>query len=56
MKQFFILLLAVAGCNFLQAQSVVINTASPNSSAQLDVVSTTKGLLIPRMIASQRTD
>lgn len=36
-------------------QAVGIGTNSPHSSAQLDVVSTTKGLLIPRMNAGQRT-
>ncbi|HEV8081942.1 MAG TPA: tail fiber domain-containing protein [Chitinophagaceae bacterium] len=37
--------------NFLiaQSQSVGIGTTSPNTSSQLDVTSTTKGLLIPRM-------
>jgi hypothetical protein len=33
---------------------VGINTPSPDNSAQLDIVSTTKGLLIPRMTQSQR--
>jgi hypothetical protein len=32
-----------------QAQSVGIGTTSPNSSAQLDISSTSRGLLIPRM-------
>ena len=36
------------------AQSVGIGTASPSPSAQLDVASTTKGMLIPRMSQSQR--
>lgn len=35
-------------------QSVGINTNTPNASAALDVVSTTQGVLVPRMIASQR--
>ena len=38
----------------LNAQ-VGIGTANPDQSAQLDVVSTTKGVLIPRITASQRT-
>jgi hypothetical protein len=38
----------------MAAQSVGINTPTPNSSAQLDIVSTTKGLLIPRMTQAQR--
>jgi hypothetical protein len=37
------------------AQSVGIGTISPNSSAQLEIASTTKGLLIPRLGAGQRT-
>ena len=37
------------------AQSVGIGTSSPNNSAVLDVSSSTKGLLIPRMNTLQRT-
>ncbi|MCW3106139.1 MAG: hypothetical protein JWQ09_645 [Segetibacter sp.] len=33
---------------------VGIGIATPNTSAQLDITSTDKGLLIPRMLASQR--
>jgi trimeric autotransporter adhesin len=40
---------------FLNAQSVGINTTTPDASAALDVKSTTKGLLIPRMTTVQRT-
>lgn len=36
------------------AQSVGIGTLTPNSSAQLDVSSTSKGLLIPRMTEAQK--
>jgi hypothetical protein len=36
------------------AQSVGIGTATPNASAQLDVTSTTKGMLIPRMTQAER--
>jgi hypothetical protein len=36
------------------AQSVGINTTIPDGSAQLDIVSTSAGLLIPRMTAQQR--
>jgi hypothetical protein len=39
----------------LASQSVGIGTNAPNSSAQLDIVSTNKGLLMPRMTAAQRT-
>jgi hypothetical protein len=49
--------LAVASlwCHCCIAQSVGIGTASPNASAQLDISSTTKGLLIPRVTTAQRT-
>lgn len=36
------------------AQNVGINTPTPDNSAQLDIVSTNKGLLIPRMTQAQR--
>lgn len=36
------------------SQNVGIGTNAPNSSAQLDVTSTTRGLLIPRMTSKQR--
>ncbi len=39
----------------LQAQNVGIGTTTPNASAQLDIASTTKGLLIPRMTTTERT-
>lgn len=49
---FFVFLLF---SGFLQAQSVGINSTGANAdgSAMLDVVSTTKGLLVPRMTAAQ---
>jgi hypothetical protein len=37
-----------------QAQNVGIGTSTPNASAQLDISSNNKGLLIPRMSSSQR--
>ncbi len=37
-----------------KAQSVGIGTNAPSNSAQLDIASTTKGLLIPRMSSAQR--
>jgi hypothetical protein len=42
---------------FTMAQGVAINNnnAVPNNSAMLDVQSTTKGMLIPRMTTAQRT-
>src|ERR1700733_6044094 len=38
----------------LVAQSVGINTATPHPSAMLDISSTNKGLLMPRMTSAQR--
>ena len=41
----------------VKAQNVAINSdgSTPNSSAMLDITSTTKGLLTPRMTSAQRT-
>lgn len=45
----------ILGCYAAKAQdNIGIGTPSPNSSAKLDVSSTTQGLLIPRMTQSQR--
>jgi hypothetical protein len=46
---FFIVLIALTG----QAQ-MGVGTATPNASAQLDVSSTNKGFLAPRMTRAQR--
>lgn len=57
MKNLYIVFLVLlsASCFHIQAQgSVGIGTASPNSSAILDVTSTTQGVLIPRMTTAQR--
>jgi hypothetical protein len=54
MKQFFTLLAAVVFTATTYAQ-VGIGTTEPNTSAALDITSTTKGLLIPRMLAGDRT-
>lgn len=52
-KQFFCIGLLIA---FTQLQAQVgIGTSTPHNSAQLEVTSIDKGLLIPRMTASQRT-
>ena len=45
----FLLLYCIKG----EAQ-VGVGTTTPNSSAQLDITSTSKGVLIPRMTAAQR--
>ena len=50
----FLLWLALAGQK-ITAQSVGIGTTTPNASSQLDVTSTTKGMLIPRMTGAQRS-
>ena len=61
MKQKFILpaitvILIIASLNPLKAQSVAINTdgSAANGSALLDIKSTTKGMLAPRMNSAQR--
>jgi len=53
MKQFFTLLAALLLTASTFAQ-VGINTGNPDASAALDITSTTKGLLIPRMTNVQR--
>lgn len=56
MKKIFFLLLAAYFIHPASAQ-VSINTTNtiPNSSSMLDITSSTKGLLIPRMTSAQRT-
>ena len=49
--KYFLIALAVNVCSFAQ---VGIGTTAPDASALLDVTSTTKGVLIPRMILAQR--
>src|SRR5690349_10326948 len=36
------------------SQNVGIGTSAPNASAQLDITSTTKGMLVPRVNTTQR--
>ncbi len=48
-KVIIILLLGFSNSTFIFSQSVGIGTAAPNSSAQLDITSTSKGFLLPRM-------
>jgi len=56
MKNIFTFLAALAIFNFAISQSVAINTdgTNPDTSAILDIKSTAKGLLIPRMTTAQR--
>lgn len=54
-RRIALLLLLLGAGQLLQAQSVGIGTTIPNASAQLDVMSINKGLLIPRMTTLQRT-
>jgi hypothetical protein len=54
MKFLSILVPAIVFANLLLAQNVGIGTAIPASSAILDVSSTTKGLMAPRMTTAQR--
>jgi hypothetical protein len=53
---FFAALLATGFCYTAQAQNVAINTTgnAADNSAILDVQSTTKGFLAPRMTATER--
>lgn len=54
MKKIIFLLLCSAAQKMLMAQSVGIGTTTPNPSAQLDVTSASKGILIPRMTEAQK--
>jgi|GEM_PF-3460710 len=56
MKTFLLLLLTLSIRQFSGAQSLAINTdgSAANNSAMLDIKSTTKGLLIPRVTKAQK--
>ena len=54
MKKIYLCVLGCMALAVLHAQ-VGINTTSPNPSAALDIVSTTQGILIPRMTTVQKT-
>jgi len=54
MKSLFVAGIFILIGNAGRTQSVGIGTSSPQAAAQLDVSSTTKGLLLPRMTAVQR--
>lgn len=53
MKKLFTLLLLPTA--FTMFSQVGINTTSPDASSMLDITSTDKGMLVPRMTAAQRT-
>src|SRR5215471_16953907 len=56
MKNLYTLTICFLIAAFAKAQSVAINTdgSNPDTSAILDIKSTTKGILIPRMTTTQR--
>lgn len=54
MKKLFILLFLVTSMNAWSQVAINTDGSLPNSSAMLDVKSTTRGLLLPRMTAAQR--
>ncbi|MGB3154936.1 MAG: hypothetical protein WBB06_10060, partial [Chitinophagaceae bacterium] len=54
MKKKLLLLLFLTVTVIANAQNVGIGTTSPNTSALLDVSSTAKGFLPPRMTTAQR--
>ena len=54
MKRIISFLTAVFVCCTSYSQSVGIGTPTPNPSAQLDVTSTSKGILIPRMTDAEK--
>lgn len=57
MKKFLSLIAAaIFSAAGAHAQGVGINTSTPNATAALDVVSTTKGMLVPRMSTVQRNN
>ena len=53
--QVLLILLLTVNCKLLIGQvGINDNNASPDASAMLDVKSTTKGMLVPRMTTTQR--
>ncbi len=54
MKKNILLITALLIFSFVQSQSVGIGTTTPNAAAQLDVSSTSRGFLPPRMTLAQR--
>jgi hypothetical protein len=54
MKKLIVLLLTTAFCSFIFSQGVGLGTLTPNASSILDIQSTSKGVLLPRMTTIQR--
>lgn len=54
MRKVLLLVCLLALVTGIQSQSVGIGTSTPSSAAQLDVSSTSKGILVPRMTTAQR--
>lgn len=54
MKNKITTLILVMFCSIASMAQVGIGTNSPNANAALDVVSTTQGVLLPRMTTAQR--
>lgn len=53
-KSFLCIALFIFFCGSLLAQSVIVGTGVPDNSAMLEVKSTDKGMLIPRMTSVQK--
>ncbi len=56
MKRILILIFSLLLTVFSYTQSVGIGNSSPDSKSILDISSTDKGVLIPRMLSSERSD
>jgi hypothetical protein len=54
MRKFFLFTVLLVAIKNVSAQSVGIGTITPNPAAQLEVASTTKGILIPRMTDAEK--
>lgn len=54
MKKLLVLFFSLSVINFCFSQSVGVGTTSPNVNAALDISSSSKGLLIPRMDSASR--
>src|SRR5688500_18134393 len=53
-NQFILICFLLFSLPLVAQQSIGIGTTSPNASSLLDITSTTKGLLIPRMTHAQK--